>query len=157
MTLRTLNQRATISSRASRKKEDGLRTLLSATSRPGSFGLLFSFPRRIFSPSLPTSSARRRYSFRIPTRILPGLNPCSTANPRTLVTKVDSWKWELAALQVRFSETASRYLPSKPSRSRKNPDCVLACGVLFDYLRETQRDFLPRIEFPKVLRHRRLH
>ena len=27
--------------------------------------------------------------------------------------------------------------------------CVLACGVLFDYLRETQRDFLPQIEFPR--------
>ena len=31
----------------------------------------------------------------------------------------------------------------------KKPGCVLACGVLFDYLRETQRDFLPQIEFPR--------
>ena len=31
----------------------------------------------------------------------------------------------------------------------KKPGCVSAWGVLFDYLRETQRDFLPQIEFPR--------
>ena len=31
----------------------------------------------------------------------------------------------------------------------KKPGCVLACGVLFDYLRETQKDFMPQVEFPK--------
>ena len=31
----------------------------------------------------------------------------------------------------------------------KKPGCIRACGVLFDYLRETQKDFLPQIEFPR--------
>ena len=34
-------------------------------------------------------------------------------------------------------------------RDREKTGCVLACGVLFDYLRETQKGFLPEMQFPK--------
>ena len=46
------------------EEENGLRSLLSATSQQESFGLLFSACPKIFSPSLRTS-IRGRYSFRI--------------------------------------------------------------------------------------------
>ena len=70
------------------------------------------------------------------------------ANPRTLVTKVDSWKWEFERcgeiLQDGFS-----VLTLEALEIEKKPGCVCACGALFDYLRETQKDFLPQIEFPR--------
>ena len=49
----------------------------------------------------------------------------------------------------RSSGTAFAVLTLEALEIEKKPGCVSACGVLFDYLRETQRDFLPRIGFPR--------
>ena len=76
------------------------------------------------------------------------LNPLLDASPRTLVTRVDSWKWELERC-AEILRDGFGVLTLEALEIEKAPECVLACGVLFDYLRETQRDFLPRIEFPK--------
>ena len=70
------------------------------------------------------------------------------ANPRTLVTKVDSWKWEFERCGEILRDGFA-VLTLEALEIEKNSGCVLACGVLFDYLRETQRDYLPQIEFPK--------
>ena len=64
------------------------------------------------------------------------------------MTRVDSWKWEVE----RCAETLKdgfAVLTLEAAEIEKSPGCVMACGVLFDYLRETQRDFLPRIGFPR--------
>ena len=90
----------------------------------------------------------REILIRIPTRILPGLNPCFDANPRTLVTKIDSWKCEFERCREILKDGFT-VLTLEALEIEKKPGCVLACGVLFDYLRETQRDFLPQIEFPR--------
>ncbi len=70
------------------------------------------------------------------------------ANPRALVTRVDPWKWEPErcgeVLRDGFGVFTLEALEIE-----KVPGCVLACGVLFDYLRETQRDFLPQIGLPR--------
>ena len=78
----------------------------------------------------------------------PWLKSLLDTNLRTLVTKIDSWKWELE----RCAETLKNgfaVLTLEATEIEKKPGCVLACGVLFDYLRETQRDFLPQIDFPR--------
>ena len=67
--------------------------------------------------------------------------------PRALVTEVDSWKWELERCREILRDGFG-VLTLEAAEIEKRPGCVCACGVLFDYLRETQRDFLPRIEFP---------
>lgn len=78
----------------------------------------------------------------------PWLKSLLDTNPRTLVTKIDSWKWELERC-AEILKDGFAVLTLEATEIEKKPGCVLACGVLFDYLRETQRDFLPRIEFPK--------
>ena len=78
----------------------------------------------------------------------PWLKPLLDASPRTLVTRVDSWKWELERC-AEILRDGFGVLTLEALEIEKTPECVLACGALFDYLRETQRDFLPRIEFPK--------
>ena len=78
----------------------------------------------------------------------PWLRSLLDANPRTLVTRVDSWKWELERC-AEILRDGFGVLTLEAFEIEKTPECVLACGALFDYLRETQRDFLPRIEFPK--------
>ena len=70
------------------------------------------------------------------------------ANPRTLATKVDSWKWEFERCGEILRDGFAVFT-LEALEIEKKPGCVCACGVLFDYLRETQRDFLPQIEFPK--------
>ena len=78
----------------------------------------------------------------------PWLKPLLDASPRMLVTRVDSWKWELERC-AEILRDGFGVLTLEALEIDKTPECVLACGALFDYLRETQRDFLPRIEFPK--------
>ena len=78
----------------------------------------------------------------------PWLKSLLDANPRTLVTKVDSWKWEFERCREILKDGFS-VLTLEALEIEKKPGCILACGMLFDYLRETQRDFLPQIEFPK--------
>ena len=70
------------------------------------------------------------------------------SNSRTLVTKIDSWKWEFERCREILTDGFS-VLTLEALEIEKKPGCVLACGVLFDYLRETQKDFMPQIEFPK--------
>ena len=70
------------------------------------------------------------------------------SNPRTLVTKVDSWKWEPQRCGEILKDGFG-VLTLEAMEVSQSHGCVVACGVLFDYLRETQRDFLPQIEFPK--------
>lgn len=69
-------------------------------------------------------------------------------NLSTLVTKVDSWKWEFERCRETLRDGFG-VLTLEALEIEKKPGCVLACGVLFDYLRETQKDFLPQIEFPR--------
>ena len=71
----------------------------------------------------------------------------SGPGPRALITKVDSWKWEPGRCREILRDGFG-VLTLEAAEIEKRPGCVCACGVLFDYLRETQRDFLPRIEFP---------
>ena len=78
----------------------------------------------------------------------PWIRSLSNANPRTLVTRVDSWKWEPERCGDLLRDGFA-VLTLEALEIEKAPGCVSACGVLFDYLRETQRDFLPRIEFPR--------
>ena len=70
------------------------------------------------------------------------------SNPRTLVTKIDSWKWEFERCREILKDGFA-VLTLEALEIEKKTGCVCACGVLFDYLRETQRDFLPQIEFPR--------
>ena len=76
------------------------------------------------------------------------LKPLLDSSPHTLVTKVDSWKWEFERCREVLSDGFA-VLTLEALEIEKKPGCVLACGVLFDYLRETQQDFLPQIEFPR--------
>ena len=85
---------------------------------------------------------------RIPTRIPPWLKSLLDANPRALVTKVDSWKWEFERCREILKDGFT-VLTLEALEIEKKPGCISTCGVLFDYLRETQRDFLPQIEFPR--------
>ncbi len=78
----------------------------------------------------------------------PWLKSLLDMNPRTFVTKVDSWKWELERCREILKD-GFVVLTLEATEIEKKPGCILACGVLFDYLRETQRDFLPQIDFPK--------
>ncbi len=78
----------------------------------------------------------------------PWLKSLLDSNPRTLVTRVGSWKWELQRCAETLKDGFS-VLTLEAAEIEKRPGCVLSCGVLFDYLRETQRDYLPRIEFPR--------
>ena len=78
----------------------------------------------------------------------PWLKSLLDANPRTLVTKVESWKWEFERCGEILRDGFA-VLTLEALEIEKKPGCVRACGVLFDYLRETQQDFLPRIEFPR--------
>ena len=143
--LRTSSQKATISSHASQKKNG--------------FGLSFC--------DISTGEFRTSF-FRLPQDLLselahvnpreilvqdsdsdtPWLKSLLDANPRTLVTKVDSWKWEFERCGEILKDGFA-VLTLEALEIEKKPGCVLACGVLFDYLRETQRDFLPQIEFPR--------
>ena len=69
------------------------------------------------------------------------------ANPRALLTKVDSWKWELERCREILTDGFGVFtLEAVEIEGR--PACVRACGALFDYLWETQKDFLPRMECP---------
>ncbi len=73
------------------------------------------------------------------------IDPLFDLNPKTLVTKVDSWKWERGRCEdVLRDGFGVMTLES----AELDPGCVLACGVLFDYICETQKDFMPQIEFP---------
>ena len=78
----------------------------------------------------------------------PWLKSLLDGNPRTLVTKVDSWKWEFERCRETLRDGFA-LLTLEALEIEKKPGCILACGVLFDYLRETQKDFLPQIEFPR--------
>ncbi len=78
----------------------------------------------------------------------PWLKSLLDSAPRTLVTKVDSWKWEFGRCREILKDGFA-VLTLEAAEIEKEPGCVSACGVLFDYLRETQRDFLPRIGFPR--------
>ncbi|MXZ48678.1 MAG: DNA mismatch repair protein MutS [Candidatus Dadabacteria bacterium] len=78
----------------------------------------------------------------------PWLKPLLDANPCTLVTKVDSWKWEFERCREILTDGFS-VLTLEAFEIEKELGCVRACGVLFDYLRETQKDFMPEVEFPK--------
>ena len=69
-------------------------------------------------------------------------------SPRTLVTKVDSWKWEFERCREILTDGFA-VLTLEALEIEKKPGCVSACGVLFDYLRETQKDFMPEVEFPR--------
>ena len=79
---------------------------------------------------------------------LPWLKSLLDANPRVLVTKVDSWKWELERCREILTDGFS-VLTLEALGIEKEPGCVRACGALFDYLRETQKDFIPEVGFPK--------
>ncbi len=78
----------------------------------------------------------------------PWLKSLLDANPRALATRVDSWKWEAERCGEILRDGFS-VLTLEAAEIEKKPGCVCACGVLFDYLRETQRDFLPQIDFPR--------
>ena len=78
----------------------------------------------------------------------PWLKPLLDASPRTLVTRVDSWKWELERCREILTDGFA-VLTLEALEIEKEPGCVRACGALFDYLRETQKDFMPEVEFPK--------
>ena len=78
----------------------------------------------------------------------PWLKSLLDSDPRTLVTKVDSWKWEFERCGEILRDGFS-VLTLEALEIEKKPGCVLACGMLFEYLRETQKDFLPQIEFPR--------
>ena len=78
----------------------------------------------------------------------PWLKSLLDGNPRTLVTKVDSWKWEFERCRETLKDGFA-LLTLEALEIEKKPGCIRACGVLFDYLRETQKDFLPQIEFPR--------
>ena len=78
----------------------------------------------------------------------PWLEPLLDANPRAIVTRVDSWKWELERCREILTDVFA-VLTLEALEIEKEPGCVRACGVLFDYLRETQKDFMPEVEFPK--------
>ena len=71
----------------------------------------------------------------------PWLKSLLDSNPRTLVTKIDSWKWEFERCREILKDGFA-VLTLEALEIEKNSGCVCACGVLFDYLRETQRDFL---------------
>ncbi len=78
----------------------------------------------------------------------PWLKSLLDSAPRTFVTRVDSWKWEFGRCGEILKDGFA-VLTLEAAEIEKEPGCVSACGVLFDYLRETQRDFLPRIGFPR--------
>ncbi len=78
----------------------------------------------------------------------PWLKPLLDASPRTLVTRVDSWKWELERCREILKDGFA-VLTLEALEIEKEPGCVRACGALFDYLRETQKDFMPEVEFPR--------
>lgn len=78
----------------------------------------------------------------------PWLKSLLDATPRTLVTKVDSWKWELGRCGEILKD-AFAILTLEALEIEKIPGCVRACGALYDYLRETQKDFMPQVEFPR--------
>ena len=78
----------------------------------------------------------------------PWLKSLLDSGPRMLVTKVDSWKWEFERCGEILRDGFS-VLTLEALEIEKKPGCVLACGMLFDYLQETQKDFLPQIEFPR--------
>ena len=78
----------------------------------------------------------------------PWLKTLLDANPRTIVTKADSWKWELERCREILTDGFG-VLTLEALEIEKEPGCVRACGALFDYLRETQKDFMPEVEFPK--------
>ncbi|MCY3827254.1 MAG: DNA mismatch repair protein MutS, partial [Candidatus Dadabacteria bacterium] len=78
----------------------------------------------------------------------PWLKSLLDASPRTLVTKVDSWKWELERCGEILRDGFA-VLTLEALEIEKYPGCVCACGALFDYLRETQKGFMPEVEFPK--------
>ena len=119
---------------------------VSAISQQESFGPLFSAPQDLLSELahigpreilIPDSDSEP-----------PWLKSLLDANPRTLVTKIDSWKCEFERCREILKDGFT-VLTLEALEIEKKPGCVLACGVLFDYLRETQRDFLPQIEFPR--------
>lgn len=78
----------------------------------------------------------------------PWLKSLLDANPRTIVTKVDSWKWEIERCREILTDGFA-VLTLEALEIEKEPGCVCACGALFDYLRETQQDFLPQIGLPR--------
>ena len=78
----------------------------------------------------------------------PWLKSLLDASSRTLVTKVNPWKWELERCREALTDGFA-VLTLEALEIEKKPGCIRVCGVLFDYLRETQKDFMPEIEFPK--------
>ena len=69
-------------------------------------------------------------------------------NPHTLVTKIDFWKWEFERCRETLKDGFA-VLTLEALEIERKPGCIRACGALFDYLRETQKDFMPEVEFPK--------
>ncbi|MCY4378313.1 MAG: DNA mismatch repair protein MutS [Candidatus Dadabacteria bacterium] len=78
----------------------------------------------------------------------PWLKSLLDASPRTLVTKADSWKWELERCREILRDGFA-VLTLEALEIEKEPGCICACGALYDYLRETQKDFMPKVEFPR--------
>ncbi len=73
-------------------------------------------------------------------RMFLGLNP--------LITSLDSWKWDLE----RCRNTLLQYLGVQTLESfgiELKQECVITCGVLLEYILETQMDFMPQIDSPK--------
>lgn len=68
--------------------------------------------------------------------------------PRALVTKVDSWKWDPERCRE-VLEDGLGVLTLESFAAPEKSGCIIACGVIFDYLRETQMEFMPEMEFPK--------
>ena len=70
------------------------------------------------------------------------------SGPRALPTRVDSWKWEVERC-AEILRDGFGVLTLESMEIEKEPGCVCVCGVLFEYLRETQKGFMPQIGFPK--------
>ena len=85
----------------------------------------------------------------IPDSEPPWLKSLLNANPRTLVTKVDSWKWEPQRCGEILRDGFG-VLTLEAMEVSQSHGCVVVCGVLFDYLRETQRGLsCQQVEFPR--------
>ncbi len=78
----------------------------------------------------------------------PWLGSALSAAPETVVTRTDSWKWDLERCRQILTDGFG-VLTLAALEIEDRPGCVLVCGALYEYLCETQKDFMPRVEFPK--------
>ncbi len=67
---------------------------------------------------------------------------------RVLITRVDSWKWERQRCRETLTDGFG-VLTLESAELEQRPGCLVACGILFAYLLETQKDFMPEVSFPK--------